>query len=1093
MSKYILDSIEYSSQSNKIFKLQECRIKNKQIGSNSGSTGIGSTGPTGPTGPSPIGPSGNAGPIGPEGTTSGPTGPTGSMGNGIQGNTGLTGETGPTGSTGPNGINGVTGPIGITGSNGPTGFTGPQGVTGATGVFGLVGTIGPTGPTGSSVPGPTGPTGPTGPKGPIGPEFFSSGFKDTISNTGCTGEVSNGENHVFIVDGGVVTPKNIVIRTDGSGGSSTFGSFFRNDTLTTPKGNVRGSGANDLSVSRTTCDQVASGNFSSVLGGQNNTASGNLSIVIGGSSNLSSGSNSIVITGISNRNLSQDGLIISGLSNTVNASNASIFEGVNNSNNGVVSSIISGSNNSISVSSLNSIILNGQFNNIDGSNNFLNSGTSNILKSTNSAIVSGISNIIDGSGLTGANHFIGSGLSNVITDNRSSNSGIITGSNNRISNAAQVTGFFNSLIGGGQTNLMTFIGSPHFPPSDSNNWIGVGRNNILTRTTNDCILTGVSNDSRGDPGTKGANIINNNILGTGFGNSINLINASENNSILTGFQHRIASQSSANSTIICGNAGIVSTTSGPMVQNNFIGGGFCNIAKNNNSTAVFAGFSNRNESGQLSLICTGLNNSNLCTNTILVAGSSNNVSSSGSSNCVVVSGQNHSIIQSAANSSFIGCGLSGLLSGGNAINTAVLTSLNSNNAAGSNIFIGTGQRNSNTIGTAPQTCIITGVSNIPNGNSSNGIIVSGISNVIGINCPFNFMGSGESNNFANFNARSTIFSCGNCICNGSNNVIGSGRFNVISGTTTTDTILCGIGLTATTSDTAAFGQYNVDGLIGGANRLFMVGIGTTGGASRRNAFSVASNGIVYGLEFANEGADFAEYFESYSQNRLIVGESVCMIDQRFIGKIINNENQFEYTENGGFTEDDLGKIIPSSYAPNEIEPFGVVVVKSAYVGNTFEDEWKNKFERDIFGTIMHTDQIEEVIEDDYDISFNINESIILEKQVNYLNEIVYKYEKRQTLEEQKIPIYQKYNLYDNDNNLIGEIIESKKKKKTKITQIPIISNKFNPNFTYIPRSQRPEWNIIGLKGQILIKSDQRLNSDWKYIQKINSYLIKIKL
>jgi len=92
---------------------------------NTGATGsTGPTGPTGMTGFGATGPTGFTGNTGPTGMTGfGATGPTG-----FTGNTGPTGMTG-FGATGATGFTGNTGPTGMTGDTGPTGMTGAAGTS----------------------------------------------------------------------------------------------------------------------------------------------------------------------------------------------------------------------------------------------------------------------------------------------------------------------------------------------------------------------------------------------------------------------------------------------------------------------------------------------------------------------------------------------------------------------------------------------------------------------------------------------------------------------------------------------------------------------------------------------------------------------------------------------------------------------------------------------------------------------------------------------------------------------------------------------------------------------------------------------------
>jgi hypothetical protein len=898
------------------------------------------------------------------------------------------------------------------------------------------------------------------------------GFVGYIDNAGCTSGIVSQENHILEAFGGSISPKNIVIQTDGSG--NIYGSFFRDDTLTSPKGDVRGSGANDLSVFREECSQVASGDFSTILGGRNNTASGELSIVAG-LNNTASGEYSSVLGGSSNVDSSQNGILLGGFRNSILASNASIFNGISNVNNGVNSTIISGTNN-IVTSGQNNIILNGQSNSTGATNTFIGAGSSNVNQSRNSGIISGSNNNIGG---TGTNHFIATGKNNLI-QNISIASGILTGESNIINNS------FNSLVVGGQNNTLTTSSG-----NSSNMWIGGGIRNSV-QNNNTCIVCGVSNNS----------VSTNSFIGTGFSNNINLqTQTPSNNAILTGNVCSMSSTVGILGVIICGTSNSIIASS-PRC-NNFIGSGRNNSVSNVSFNGViFTGISNGNF-GANSFICSGFSNS-ICnaTHSGILTGSRNSLGNSPSvSNYVIVCGETHSVARSGGFSSFIGAGTRTLnTSSGNAFSCGVVTGLTGINISGSNLFFGTGSNNTHLLGSANQSVFITGNNHNSAGNALNSIHITGNNNFLNINAIGNLLGTGDFNRIETSCLRSSIISATNSTITGTvtNSCIGSGVSNFIYQASAnplvigSNSIVCGFGLTAGYPSTASFGQFNDDRPIGGFNRVFTIGIGTTGGTGRRNAFSVNSNGVVYGLEFANSGADFAEYFENYSKNKLPIGESVCMIDENFIGKIINNQFKFENSTHG-FTENDLGKILLSSETPDEIEPFGVVVSSSGYIGNAFEDEWKGKYERDEFGNIIYDEEIEEVYVDEFDISLNTREDVRIERKVGEDNQVIYQYVKRLIPEEFKIPIYQDYPLYNEMNDKMGTISDIKKKRIYQTKKAPRISLQFNPNLAYIPRSQRLEWNLIGLKGQVIIKSGQRTSLEWTKMNTISNDTYQIKI
>jgi trimeric autotransporter adhesin len=120
---------------------------------------------------------------------------------------------------------------------------------------------------------------------------------------------------------------------------------------------------------------------------------------------------------------------------------------------------------------------------------------------------------------------------------------------------------------------------------------------------------------------------------------------------------------------------------------------------------------------------------------------------------------------------------------------------------------------------------------------------------------------------------------------------------------------------------------------------------------------------------------------------------------------------------------------------------GVISATPTVVGNCEDgtsDEWVGKYEKDIWGKTIYEDYTYEVPD------------------------------------------------YVNEN---GDMMY-----KTKTSQRPKLSVNFNSELTYIPRSERPEWNIVGLMGQIKVLKNQQIPSRWIKMKDINNeialYLVK---
>jgi hypothetical protein len=133
---------------------------------------------------------------------------------------------------------------------------------------------------------------------------------------------------------------------------------------TTAGGNKRGTYATDWQKSRNASNQVASGNYSGILCGQNNRASGSFSAVVGGENNIASGSSSATFGGNSNTASSTNAAVIGGSNNTANASSAIVIGSDNGNASGIHSFIGGGSAQSAAGSF--AAVIGGAFNTASG-------------------------------------------------------------------------------------------------------------------------------------------------------------------------------------------------------------------------------------------------------------------------------------------------------------------------------------------------------------------------------------------------------------------------------------------------------------------------------------------------------------------------------------------------------------------------------------------------------------------------------------------------------------------------------------------------------------------------------------------------------
>ena len=192
---------------------------------------------------------------------------------------------------------GKEGPAGKEGKQGPTGATGAKGATGATGANGATGATGPSG-------GPTGQTGATGPEGTISGlsaseketllsilpdiKYEAEGVdkKPTIQFSGVNVQILSGAGSETALNGA----GNLFIGYDESpeaqGGSNNLVLGGRQGY--TSYGGILGGFSNRVTGPYSVAlghENVASGEYSSVTGGDDSVASGNAASVSGGKGN----------------------------------------------------------------------------------------------------------------------------------------------------------------------------------------------------------------------------------------------------------------------------------------------------------------------------------------------------------------------------------------------------------------------------------------------------------------------------------------------------------------------------------------------------------------------------------------------------------------------------------------------------------------------------------------------------------------------------------------------------------------------------------------------------------------------------------------
>ena len=237
----------------------------------------------------------------------------------------------------------------------------------------------------------------------------TAGSPDTISrttvlassNAGAAVNFSAGTMDVFLVapaDYGLP-----LIRMPGTGAMRVMNEVSLGSTV----GNARGNLAVDLQMCRNSAAKVASGNYSAIGGGKNNTASGSISFVGGGNANLATGDMTVVAGGNGNNASAKMATVGGGVGNTaaqaystiaggysnIAAAYASICGGFRNNASGGTS-FIGGGGHNISSQSY-SIVAGGKWNTASGNYSAVCGGFGNAASAFTSGVLSGRNAVAD--------------------------------------------------------------------------------------------------------------------------------------------------------------------------------------------------------------------------------------------------------------------------------------------------------------------------------------------------------------------------------------------------------------------------------------------------------------------------------------------------------------------------------------------------------------------------------------------------------------------------------------------------------------------------------------------------------------------------
>ena len=478
--------------------------------------------------------------------------------------------------------------------------------------------------------------------------------------------------------------------------------------------------------------------------------------------------------------------------------------------------------------------------------------------------------------------------------------------------------------------------------------------------------------------------------------------------------------------------------------------------------------------GAINLIPAGQDNSGILfgsSNTVravsaaILGGTSNSINAT---NAVIAGGVSNTIFGAADNRGIIAGGTSNGIAG--SVDGSIIGGrLNTLSTSNSSTMLG---GNSNTMSSSADGAIIGGRLNSMSASNSSAIL-GGISNTI-INGQRSVILSGENNRVTNslnlvFGSANTCSGFLSCAVGGNQNTVatGGGASGILAGARNTSnafftgmiggegnstganhmSALGGTGLTGATQFMTMVGRFNAN--TGAATRLFVVGNGTTT-ANRLNAFSVSQDNIIRSPNaIAVGGADYSEYFEAECEKHIPAGTSVILLPNRKVRAARKGDN-----------------------------PIGIISSMSSIIGNDYSEFWKGKYMRDPETGEFLKDMIK--INKEVDEYKDITETIE-EDKIEFINGKYIRKQIEKTVT-RRIQVFDEYPLYDENNKIVGVIRNPRKKILEEMVEDYRLSPDFDPNKEYIPRSSRPEWNVVGLVGVVKILPNQPINNRWVLLE-----------
>ena len=221
-------------------------------------------------------------------------------------------------------------------------------------------------------------------------------------------------------------------------------------------------------------------------------------------------------------------------------------------------------------------------------------------------------------------------------------------------------------------------------------------------------------------------------------------------------------------------------------------------------------------------------------------------------------------------------------------------------------------------------------------------------------------------------------------------------------------------------------------------------------------FRVAGNGnVTCDGSFSGSGADYAEFFETTDGNAIPVGTTVVLVNNK-VRAATNSDAQAAV----------IGVVRPKKDAFNKDNKASMVI------GNGAETAWTGKWETDVLGQyVMEEITVTEWVDivykkdedgnDTSDVADRIKRSYVTDKIPDSVT----------------VPDSATVQEYEVNQDGSNHSLKMTRRKE---------NSSYDSSQTYVPRVQRDEWQIIGLLGQVPVKTGQRMGDRWIKMKTLDS-------